>query len=77
MSSHSSPKTDGWRDEFAIVNNNTNQIVACSNKPGGIYLFSSSRIQTADAKALFGVVCDCVLECSKLKTLWNVYKEKH
>ena len=71
------PQTDGWRHEFAIVNNNTNQIVACSNQPGSIYLFSSSRIQTADAKALFGVVCNCVLECSKLKTLWNVYKEKH
>ena len=63
------PQTDGWRHEFAIVNNNTNQIVACSNQPGSIYLFSSSRIQTADAKALFGVVCNCVLECSKLKTL--------
>ena len=71
------PPNRGWRHEFAIVNNNTNQIVACSNQPGSIYLFSSSRIQTADEKALFGVVCDCVLEYFKLKNLWNVYKEKH
>ena len=45
------PQTDGRRHEFAIVNNNTNQIVACSNQAGSINLFSSSTIQMADAKA--------------------------
>ena len=30
----------------------------------------------ADAKALFDVVCNCVLECFKPKNLWNVWKKK-
>ena len=44
-------------------------IVACSNQAGSINLFSSSRTQTVDAKVLFGVACDCVLDCFKLKNL--------
>jgi len=47
----------------------TNQLIACSNGAGSINLFPWSRFLTADAKVLFDVACDRVLERFQLKNL--------
>ena len=71
MSPRSSPvQTDGRMGLLSLLLSiTTNQIVTCFNREGSINLFSSSRFQTADAKVLFDVACDRVLERLKLKNL--------
>ena len=71
MSPRSPPvQTDGRMGSLSLLLSiTTNQIVTCFNRAGSINLFSSSRFQTADAKVLFDVACDRVLERLKLKNL--------
>ena len=74
MSLHSSPKQMAGRMSL-LLSITTNQIVACSNRAGRINLFSWSRFQMVDAKVLFDVAGDCVLECCKLKNLKHLQRE--
>ena len=60
MSPHSSPEQTAGRMSLQL-SITTNQIIACSNQ-GSINVFSWSRLQTADAKVLFDVACDRILE---------------
>ena len=53
----------------------TNRIIACSNQAGRINLIAWSRLQTADAKVLFDVVCSHVLEHFTLKILKHLQRK--
>ena len=68
MSPRSSPEQTAGRMGL-LLSITTNQIVACTNQAGSIDLFSWSRFQTADAKVLFDVACDRVVEHFKLRNL--------
>ena len=68
MSPRSSPVQTAGRIGL-LLSITINQIVTCSNRAGSINLFSWSRFQTADAKVLFDVACDRVLEHFKLRNL--------
>ena len=63
------PRTDTAGSMSLLLSITTNQIVACSNREGSKNLFSWSRFQKVDAKVLFDLACDCVLECFKSKNL--------
>ena len=66
MSPHSSPEQMVGCMTL-LLSITTNEIVACSNRAGSINLFSWSTFQMADAKVLYNVACDSVLEHFKLK----------
>ena len=68
MSPRSSPEQTAGSMSL-LLSITTNQIVACSNREGSKNLFSWSRFQKVDAKVLFDLACDCVLECFKPKNL--------
>jgi len=61
MSPHSSPEQMVGCMTL-LLSITTDEIVACSNQAGSINLFSWSRFQMADAKVLYNVACDNVLE---------------
>ena len=68
MSPCSSPEQTAGRMGL-LLSITTNQIENCFNRAGSINLFSWSRFQTPDAKVLFDVACDRVLERLKLTNL--------
>ena len=74
MSLHfSTEKTVGHMScQLSII---TNQIIACSNPGGKINLIAWSRLQKVDAKVLFDVVCNHVLEHQTLKILKHLQRK--